>query len=148
MGGEGSGRPKDIVLADVIMANEKEFTEKLAMKAAQQWEHIADEMYKIAVGIGIEHRLTPKGEIKQLPLSPEVRTKAAKVWKELVLDKVIPDKKEFDVPENGNLFDMIEAMKEVAEKVEIVKASKAKPVTQESQTVSGKVIEIKNNVAK
>lgn len=145
MGGEGSGRPKELVLADVIMS-EKEFSEKLALKAAQQWEEIADTMYRLAIGQGVEHRLTPKGDVKQLPISPETQAKCAKVWKELVLDKVIPDKKQVDVPENGNLFEMLDAMKEVAEKVEAVRAKRAKPVEQSSGTVI-ELRELKQNVA-
>lgn len=120
MGGEGSGRPQENYTACDLLINEGDFKSIVVTKAVDEYVTVVDFLMATIKGEASDVVVTPKGDIIRRPPSLEVRVKAAKVWKEMTLDKVISDKKMIAMPENqANLFgDFMDAIHEIEKKMD------------------------------
>lgn len=70
-------------------------------------------LLRVVGGKETEKRMTPKGEVVEIPVPHQVRVQAAKALKELQLDKIIADVK--DTQKHEHTFSTVKAAQEVAE---------------------------------
>ena len=121
MGGFGSGREKEKSTTAELILSDKEFAENVILKTIQDYNTVLDMLMKIIKGEEQDYVLDSKnGVLISRPPSLGDRVKAAKVWKEMTLDKVISDKKTVAMPESqANLFqDFVDAIQEVEKKID------------------------------
>lgn len=113
MGGQGSGRKRRVVsMVDVLMTD-NEFKDNIARLTVDKFNEIVHSMYLGATGQVMDTKLTPKGELVEIPIAFADRAKCAKVWKELTLDKVISDKRTIENMDNRPVLDHLSALNEV-----------------------------------
>ncbi len=121
MGGFGSGREQEKFTTCDLVMSDKDFSENVITKTIQDYNTILDVLLKIIKGEEKEFIFDAKGQtLIERPPSLGDRVKAAKVWKEMTLDKIISDKKMVAMPENQvNLFgDFMDAIQEVEKKLD------------------------------
>ncbi|HSW61728.1 MAG TPA: hypothetical protein VLH56_00175 [Dissulfurispiraceae bacterium] len=131
MGGDGSGRiAEGSTVAELLMSDEQ-FADNVRIKTVQDYNAIVAKLAAIATGHAVDYVLDSKnGILVQRPASIADVVKAAKVWAEMTLNKVVADKKQIGDGSQGSLLDYLEAAngvaKEIAEhKQERIKRSEA-----------------------
>src|SRR4030067_3450961 len=119
MGGEGSGRQKESITTCDVLMSEDDFKQSLISKTVKDYNIGLDTLMSIIKGEVSDYVFDSKnGEMIDRPPALGDRLRAGKVWYEMTLAKVGSDKKIVDVPQNGNVFDLLNTMKEIGEKVE------------------------------
>ena len=121
MGGFGSGREQEKFTTCDLLMTEKDFSENVIVKTIQDYNTVLDILLKIIKGEEKEFIFDAKGQaLIERPPSLGDRVKAAKVWKEMTLDKVVSDKKMIAMPEGQvNLFeDFKDAVSDLEKKLD------------------------------
>lgn len=136
MGGEGSGRLPEKVTVGELLMDEKSFKEHISAQTVAYIPTVITELYNIVLG-NAEDEIWDSKNCKLVKRKPslDTRVKAAKVLKEMTLDKVVSDKKTIDTEGQGNLLNLIDDLTSVARAVEEEKARKAKAVGGLHETV-------------
>lgn len=131
MGGEGSGRIAEgssVSVAELLM-NDEQFVENVRIKTVQDYNAIVAKLAAIATGQAVDFVLDSKnGVLVQRPASIADVVKAAKVWTEMTLNKIVADKKQIGDGTQGSLLDYLEAANSVAKEIAEHKRGRIKRV--------------------
>lgn len=71
---------------------------------------------RVVEGKEFDHRMTPQGDVVEVPVSAQVRVQASRALKELMVDKILADVK--DTQKHEHKFDLAEAVQDVGRKKE------------------------------
>lgn len=122
MGGDGSGRLPETTTVGEVLMNDEAFKAHVTDKAVECFTTLYDTLLGIVKGNATEEVYDSKsGVMVQRRASLDVRVKAAKVLKEMTLDKVISDKKTVESNGQGGLFDHLEALNKLADVMDAAK---------------------------
>jgi hypothetical protein len=129
MGGEGSGRLPEKATVGELLMDDKAFKEHITNQTVAYIPRVINELYDIVLG-NAEDEIWDSKNCKLVKRKPslDTRVKAAKVLKEMTLDKVVSDKKTIDTEGQGSLLNLIDDLTAVARAVEKEKAEKARVV--------------------
>lgn len=118
LGGEGSGRLTERILAGELLMNDDQFKQCVTKETVSNYQTVLTTLMGVITG-ELEDQVfdSKNGVMVSRKASLADRVKAAKVWKEMTLDKVISDKKSFGEGEQGMLFDFHTIISEVADQV-------------------------------
>ena len=121
MGGFGSGRKKKKYTACELLMSDAEFNENVVIRTVRDYNKVIEVLIRIIKGEEKEYVFDTKGrKLVERPPALADRVKAAKVWKEMTLDKVVADKKMIAMPETqfNTIEDFMAAIQEVEKKLE------------------------------
>jgi len=103
------------VVSDDLLARDIEFRRELLRRAKEAYSVVYDYLLAVVEGRAEgEERMTAKGDVIYVKASHDVRVKAAKVLKELTMDKVVADKRDSgSEKDKGSGMDLREALLEI-----------------------------------
>src|SRR3989304_5566341 len=127
MGGDGSGRIREKETMVELLMNDEEFKESITLKTVTDYTTVISMLMDVIQGREKEYVFNSKGEVLlERPTPLDVRVKAAKVWKEMTLDKVVSDRKVIDNKLQGSLFDLPKMVSEVDALLQALKEKRDK----------------------
>ncbi|GEM_PF-6402823 len=143
MGGIGSGRHKETETVCDVLMNEEQFKDYLVTKTIEDYGTVLSTLMDIITGNVSDYVLDSKnGKLIERPPSLSDRVKAAKVWKEMTLDKVVSDKKVVDRQDQQGLFDeFVEAVSEVGKVMDVIREERKKQA-EEKVASEGKLVKL------
>lgn len=142
MGGEGSGRVRETETVSELVMGDDDFKEALRVRTVVKYFEILDELESIIRREKKEYVFDSKcGVMIERPTPVADVVKAAKVWKEMTLDKVISDKKVVDNNNQGSLFDYLSAAKTV-ENMILSEQAESKKMLESEAAQKGKLIKL------
>lgn len=118
LGGEGSGRLTERILTADLLMNDETFKDCVKRETVSNYQTVLDMLMGVMTG-KLEDQVfdSKNGVMVSRKASLADKVKAAKVWKEMTLDKIISDKKTFGEEGQGMLFDLHDILNGVAEEV-------------------------------
>lgn len=142
MGGYGSGRIAEQLTVAELLMNDEQFSELVRCKTVGDYQTVLDMLMRVIRGELHDEVLDSKnGVMIKRSASLADRVKAAKVWKEMTLDKIIADKKTIGDGDQGNLLDYLSTLDGVAQEIAAAKREKARQVEHTAEA-TGKLARI------
>ena len=127
MGGDGSGRIREKETMVELLMNDEEFKESITLKTVAEYSTVINMLMNIIRGEEKDEVFDSKNGVMVERSTPlDVRVKAAKVWKEMTLDKVVSDRKVVDNKLQGSLFDLPKMVSEVDALLQALKEKRDK----------------------
>ena len=127
MGGDGSGRIREKETMVELLMNDEQFKESITLKTVAEYSTVINMLINIIRGDEKDEVFDSKNGVMVERSTPlDVRVKAAKVWKEMTLDKVVSDRKVVDNKLQGSLFDLPRMASEVDALLQALKEKRDK----------------------
>jgi hypothetical protein len=137
VGGRGSGRRSKIAKFVAAVATDDDFKQCIAEMTVSQYAKVVDKMYQKAIGNHLEEIVNRFGERMIVPISSKDSINAARVWKELTLDKFISDRKIIEAPLVQSSDDEMQALKEIEDLINKKKLEKEEEKATEGESSDG-----------